>query len=140
MKKISENDTNRILKIWKNMETPILYICLPFPYFCKYKVLIYFNVIWNCVYFGSIMAFQKWHVKSQEFLVRTYWYMLVYLLYSSFLLITYIVSIHMIKLLMFCYDLLSNSLWKERICGLWRSRYDTNDAVAVSQLIHDAAW
>ena len=67
MKKISENDTNRILKIWKNMETPILYICLPFPYFCKYKVLIYFNVIWNCVYFGSIMAFQKWHVKSGVF-------------------------------------------------------------------------
>ena len=34
MKKISENNPNRILDIWeKIVETPVLYICLTFSYF-----------------------------------------------------------------------------------------------------------
>ena len=49
MKKISENNINRILNIWKKIvETPILYMDLRFSHFYNNnKVLIYFKEILN---------------------------------------------------------------------------------------------
>ena len=43
-KKISDDNTNRILNIWKKLS-----ICFPFPYFQhKNNVLIDFKLIWDC--------------------------------------------------------------------------------------------
>ena len=42
MKKISENDTNRILTIWKKYGNSNFIYMLAFSYFYKYKDFIYF--------------------------------------------------------------------------------------------------